>query len=827
MDNLLVLTFIIKLLARTKVFKYIKEKYGRNVLRQYRCYEKLCLRKEKTSCDLNFLLTCKKEKLTPIFARPKISVTIKNKMRKKIGRLIIETEISNKHRNKKETIRRLVESRKALMEGSSYILLQAVTYRIRMKVQDERKKWKTTHNKKLHNLRLENKPKETSSDRALETQRIHNFSSYNLTDIEINMLSYTLDHYIPGKKDNRRLEVEFERFYQEIIPHTNHLEETDKTRLKSRFLTTYYRYSGITKKYGEEMVARKLAKNENIVILRQDKGRGVVIMDRKDYLDKSLEFLNSRQFSKLEYDPTKEFQGIVQRKLLKMKTSLGKKTYDQIYPSASQPGLFFGMAKVHKVPENSVRVEDLPLRPVISNVTYQLSKFLAELLLPLSKSIYTVDSTKDFINRIRGTLIQNDYKMVSFDVKSLFTNVPLDYTIELILNKVYRDKLIQTKLKRKELSDLLGLCTKDLHFTFDNQVYRQVDGVAMGSPLGPIIANIFMVQLEESIVPNLEEDMPLWLRYVDDTFTFIKYTKVEMIKTILDSFHKDIEFTYEIEEENSISFLDVRVIRADGNLITEVFRKKTDTNMYINWDSYSPKSWKIGTLKGLIRRAHIICSKKEGLDKEIKFLRHIFHIINGYPEKVIDSTINTVEVEMGIINGNLNANGINNEEIKKVEFPYMVLPYRGEVGDNIMKEFKKYLVQYLPNSVIPRVNYRGRQVSTFFRVKDKVNKEHMSDLIYRYDCKLGDQECVNISDYIGETKVRYGTRSGEHVTDDTSAIYRHALEYGHSTNHSNFEILATGYNKTVDRKLAEALYIRDLKPNLNKQICTQKLWLFK
>ena len=65
------------------------------------------------------------------------------------------------------------------------------------------------------------------------------------------------------------------------------------------------------------------------------------------------------------------------------------------------------------------------------------------------------------------------------------------------------------------------------------------------------------------------------------------------------------------------------------------------------------------------------------------------------------------------------------------------------------------------------------------------------------------------------------------MTDETSAVYRHALEYGHSTNDSNFEVLATGYNKTVDRKLAEALYIRDLKPNLNKQICTQKLWLFK
>ena len=157
----------------------------------------------------------------------------------------------------------------------------------------------------------------------------------------------------------------------------------------------------------------------------------------------------------------------------------------------------------------------------------------------------------------------------------------------------------------------------------------------------------------------------------------------------------------------------------------------------------------------------------------------------------------------------------------------MVLPYAGEVGDNIMKEFKKCLIQYLPNNVIPRVTYRGRQVSTFFRVKDKVSKEHMSDLIYRYDCKLGRQECVYISDYIGETKVRYEKRNGEHATDETSAILRHALEYGHSINDSNFEILATGYNKTVDRKITEALYIRDLKPNLNKQICTKKLWLFK
>ena len=82
--------------------------------------------------------------------------------------------------------------------------------------------------------------------------------------------------------------------------------------------------------------------------------------------------------------------------------------------------------------------------------------------------------------------------MISFDVVSLFTSVPLDFTIELILDKVYQEKLIDTKLKREGMKRLLEICTKDMQFSFDEKIYRQVDGVAMGSPLGPVIANIFM-----------------------------------------------------------------------------------------------------------------------------------------------------------------------------------------------------------------------------------------------------------------------------------------------------------------------------------------------
>ena len=118
--------------------------------------------------------------------------------------------------------------------------------------------------------------------------------------------------------------------------------------------------------------------------------------------------------------------------------------------------------------------------------------------------------------------IEKDHEMVSFDVSNLFTNVPLDFTIDLILKKVYGKKMIKTKLKKAELKELLEMCTKEMHFTIEGKVYQQTDGVCMGSPLGPVLANVLMVHLEETIAPRLQDAMPEWRRYVDDTFTVVK-----------------------------------------------------------------------------------------------------------------------------------------------------------------------------------------------------------------------------------------------------------------------------------------------------------------
>ena len=72
------------------------------------------------------------------------------------------------------------------------------------------------------------------------------------------------------------------------------------------------------------------------------------------------------------------------------------------------------------------------------------------------------------------------------------------------------------------MREIILLCTKNVHFTFKDVVYLQADGVAMGSPLGPVLAGIFMVDLERSLVPLLTAELSFWKRYVDDTITFVK-----------------------------------------------------------------------------------------------------------------------------------------------------------------------------------------------------------------------------------------------------------------------------------------------------------------
>ena len=366
--------------------------------------------------------------------------------------------------------------------------------------------------------------------------------------------------------------------------------------------------------------------------------------------------------------------------------------------------------------------------------------------------------------------------MVSFDVASLFSNVPLDFTIRVILKKVYEDKVINTKLKKEQLKELLELCTKRLHFSFNGEMFQQSDGVAMGSPLGPVIANIFMSELENEIIPQLNDKMIVWLRYVDDTFTIINEGEIENVKAILNNFHESIKFTHEIEVERCLPFLDVQIERnVDGTFSTGVYRKQTDTNIYVHWKAHAPKIWKIGTLKGLLRRAFLISSDENRLKNEIDHLKHVFIKINQYPKKVVENTLKLVkekvtkekeEVPQNEGSNISNQISVPTENSTPPTHPHIILPYKGYKGESLVKSFKKALSKVLPESVVPRFIFKGKKLSSFFPIKDKVEDKHASGIIYGFNVPSMED---NIYHYIGETKVRHETRIYQHTYTDTAS----------------------------------------------------------
>ena len=410
--------------------------------------------------------------------------------------------------------------------------------------------------------------------------------------------------------------------------------------------------------------------------------------------------------------------------------------------------------------------------------------------------------------------------MISFDVVSLFTNVPLNKTIDIILRKVYDEKKIKTKIKKCDMRNLLYLCTKDVPFMFNGELYLQIDGVMMGSPLGALFANIFMCELENSLIPTIPE-LKRWSRYVDDTFAFIKTGKEEHVLEKLNGFHQDIKFTYEYEEAGTIAFLDVLVRRNDDNkLETSVYRKSTNTDIYMNWNSYAPKSWKIATLRSLIKRAFLVSSQSEYLKTELDHLKHVFTNYNDYPKQLVDQIM---KEEKEICTSDKADTKTTNADDES-DVVTLCLPYMGGNGENILNKMRRTFKQLLKNKVELQIVYTGKKLGEIFTVKDKTENRHQHNVVYYAECP--NKKCN--SRYIGETKRRLEVRTVDHNKRDKKS---HLLQHSVNSRHKrvwidDFKIIGSGYKSDFKRRISEALFIRKFNPDLNKQKDAYRLSLF-
>ena len=267
------------------------------------------------------------------------------------------------------------------------------------------------------------------------------------------------------------------------------------------------------------------------MISKPDKGRGVVVMDRADYLRKMYTITDDPStFRAIDTDTTMKNEDRLTRILgdLKREEFISEGEYSLARPVGAMPARLYGLPKLHK--------KDTPLRSVMSatkTVGYGLGKVLTRRLNHLRQSPYLVKDSFDFVEKIKKST-NADKTMVSFDVKSLFTNVPLTYTINLILDRMYptcaticparpRTRHCKDCHRQHSFSDFLRAATSDIQFIFDGKTFVQHNGVAMGAPLAPVIADIFMAHMETSLMERLEQiGIYESHKFADNTFILLQ-----------------------------------------------------------------------------------------------------------------------------------------------------------------------------------------------------------------------------------------------------------------------------------------------------------------
>ena len=380
---------------------------------------------------------------------------------------------------------------------------------------------------------------------------------------------------------------------------------------------------------------------------------------------------------------------------------------------------------------------------------------------------------------------------------------------------------MKTNIPREELKELLELCTKQVHFSFNNTLYKQSDGVAMGSPLGPVLAGIFMVDLETKVMPTVKKHMTPWWRYVDDTIAYIKVNDIEKVLTAINAHHENIKFTYELEDNDSISFLDVKIFRNGRRIETSVYRKPTNTDVYIHWNAFAPTVWKKGTLNTLVLRAYELCSTKALRDKEIAHLKHVFHDLNGYPHNVITTAIRKVEEKLNQPTEPPAKDDTTDPE--KTEKLY--LPYQGKKGETLVRSLNKTIKSTIgTEQVKTQMVFKSQRLSSMFNVKDKTKKEHENNVVYKIECP--DENCSET--YIGETERRVSERVLDHSgRDKNSTVFKHSVLAGHKpVTMDNVELIAKGFKRNDTREITEAFLIIEQKPTLNIQNLFRTIQLF-
>ncbi|CAF3362230.1 unnamed protein product [Rotaria sp. Silwood2] len=666
------------------------------------------------------------------------------------------------------------------------------------------------HEKKLIEL---NRGPIGQNYQELKSKLIHNISSYDLSPTEERILCRGWDFCIENKITNFidfKTDIELNVFKIQEHCHPNVFTTLcRKLNNYSEIFIKSVKKKRIRNISDEEFNAIKsLKNNKNIIICRADKGNSIVILNKEDYINKINEILKQKQFKPSKQGIIKEKEKSMNKCILKLYNDkiIEKDTYWKIHSTCSSYATLYGQPKIHKA--------NYPLRPIISSIgayNHDLSKYLYYIIKNNrpSQSFSYIKDSYELVKKITGIHDSSNQIMISFDVDNLYTNVPVNEAIEVTLDMLFkRSNPAPIPFTREQFKELLEIAVCNVPFRFHDKIYIQNDGVAMGSPLGPVLADLFMTHLEQRLNKFSTNKPSIWIRYVDDVFCIFK--KNQNIKDFLlriNKWHPNIKFTSELEFDEKLAFLDVLISRDNitHKYNTTIYRKPTNTNLYLLYESNQCRDYKLSLIRTLVIRIHRICSSNELKNQELNLMRKTL-IMNGYPLHLI---------KRGIREGEIISKRIISQQKAQILQPkkilYFILSYYGQESTILAHRIKRLCKSSIPHLQINVCFRKTFTLKSIFLPLQKgldESKKHKK-LIYKITCS----DCEKC--YIGETNREKEIRIKEHKADIkkqavSSHVAKHANEQKHSFDFSRSETLAleTNWRRRI---IKESLFTNLLK----------------
>ena len=769
--------------------------------------------------DMDFLIRCNTYDVVPRFMRFKLyrKCLYNSEFYKECLSKLMKREISFKKRRKEMLELQVNELKSRLKQSVSFVDFYVLQNAVNVSVTKYSISILEVHKRKISNLG--GRYDLTSCD---PSKVVFNLSRYELSEREKFLLSFGLNFCLPITK------LKFNRYFLSFESLVNRLKQQiilpgkDFAFMVKQIQSTAYKFFFNFKSVecpiftrDDINILKNLGKKRDVVISKPDKGNGVVIQNREDYVEKMSAILDdATKFRKMQNTDPYHRNILNEDKINRLLANLKKgnfisdEEYNKCYASGCSPAILYGLPKVHK--------PNVPLRPVVASYNtpaYNLAKFLVPFLNSITDSTFSLKNSYELVNELGNFDLPNQYFLCSFDVTSLFTNIPLNETIDIAVNEMYKDGNSFRNMPQRKFKSLLEATCMDTYFLFNDELYHQVDGVAMGSPISCTFANLFLGFYEKKWLEDCPIDFKpiFYKRYVDDTIVIFKdEQQANFFLNYLNSKHGNIKFTMDREIEDKMPFLDITINKSDNSF--SIYRKPTFSGLGMSFFSHCPKIFKVNAIKTLIYRAYNLCSNYNLFHEEMEFLIKFF-TDNGYPSKVIYKYIRNFL-------DNIYHPKAPVSTVPKLNF-YCKLPY---IGDSIMqldKELRSCLAKFYPHINFKFIFNNDFRIKSLLPFKDKLPVSLQSGIVYYYNCP--NCQVGYLGSSIKALKTRYSQHAG--ISDRTgrdlavkqqSSIREHSIDcHQDRIRLQDFKVLDLCSNVS-DLRILESIFIHRLRPRLNQ-----------